>query len=302
MTGKVAKDMTHVPDKTGPFAVSAKTPTRCTHKPKYCPLPSYGTTITRARLLKLLLLLTLLLTSLSSNADSAILWQNMSATVTQGQHFKVDPDEQNAVTLEHVSALSTGDSFSFVEISEYPHVDRSAGLYGEVAIRWSHNKLAANPLTLGPITDVLLTTNVEFGSETAEMLLIGPSIDLSLPGFDFFQFSLTRRGSLNRVGDTSSEGWQMTPSFSITWPIGRSELVLDGFIDWIFATDETGYAENLQINPQLKYNLGKLLHRPDTRFYVGLEYYFWSDKFGIASTPDFKTDQHALSMLIKYHF
>ncbi len=83
---------------------------------------------------------------------------------------------------------------------------------------------------------------------------------------------------------------------------GRSEVVLDGFIDWVFATDETGYAENLQINPQLKYNLGKLLHRPDTRFYLGLEYYFWSDKFGIAHTTDFNTDQHALSMLIKYHF
>ena len=250
----------------------------------------------------MLLLLTLMLTSLSSNAGSAILWQNMSATVTQGEHFKVDPDEQNAVTLEHVSALSTGDSFSFLEISQYPHIDRSAGLYGEVAIRWSHNKLAADSITLGPLTDVLLTTNLEFGGESAEMLLIGPSIDLLLPGFDFFQLSLTRRESLNRNDDMSSEGWQITPSFSITWPIGRSEVVLDGFIDWVFATDEAGYAENLQINPQLKYNLGKLLHRPDTRFYVGLEYYFWSDKFGIASTPDFKTDQHALSMLIKYHF
>jgi nucleoside-specific outer membrane channel protein Tsx len=258
--------------------------------------------MTRAQLLKPLLLFTLMLTSLPANAESVMLWQNVSATVTQGQHFKVDPDEQNAMTLEHVSALSTGDSFAFLEVSQYPQEDRSAGLYGEVAIRWSHNKLAANPLTLGPITDVLLTTNVEFGSETAEMLLIGPSIDLSLPGFDFFQLSLTRRESLNRAGDTSSEGWQMTPSFSITWPIGRSEVVLDGFIDWVFATDEAGYAKNLQINPQLKYNLGKLLHRPDTRFYVGLEYYFWSDKFGIASTNDFNTDQHALSMLIKYHF
>ena len=294
--------MTHVPDKMGTYASCAKTRTRCTHEPKYRPLPSYGATITRARILKLLLLLILLLTSLSSNADSAILWQNMSATVTQGQHFKVDPDEQNAVTLEHVSALSTGDSFSFLEISQYPHVDRSAGLYGEVAIRWSHNKLATDPITLGPITDVLLTTNIEFGSETAEMLLIGPSIDLSLAGFDFFQLSLTRRESLNRIGDSSSEGWQITPSFSVTWPIGRSEVVLDGFIDWVFATDEKGYAENLQINPQLKYNLGKLLHRPDTRLYVGLEYDFWSDKFGIASTTDFNTDQHAASVLIKYHF
>lgn len=259
-------------------------------------------TMTRPRFLKLLSLFTLLLGSLSSNADTVIQWQDMSATVTHGQHFKVDPAEQNAVTLEHVSALSTGDSFSFIEMSQYPHADRSAGLYGEVAVRWSYNKMAADPITFGPITDISLTTNLEFGSETAEMLLVGPSIDLSLPGFNFFQLSLTRRESLNRVGNTSSEGWQMTPSFSITWPIGRSEVVLDGFIDWVFATDEADYAENLQINPQLKYNLGKLLHRPDTRFYIGLEYYFWSDKYGIASTTDFNTDQHALSVLAKYHF
>ena len=181
--------------------------------------------MTRAQLLKPLLLFTLMLTSLPANADSVMLWQNVSATVTQGQHFKVDPDEQNAMTLEHVSALSTGDSFAFLEVSQYPQEDRSAGLYGEVAIRWSHNKLAANPLTLGPITDVLLTTNVEFGSETAEMLLIGPSIDLSLPGFDFFQLSLTRRESLNRNGDMSSEGWQITPSFSIT---GSSPVSTNG--------------------------------------------------------------------------
>ena len=259
-------------------------------------------TMTRPRFLKPLSLFTCLLGSLSSNADTVIQWQDMSATVTHGQHFKVDPAEQNAVTLEHVSALSTGDSFSFIEMSQYPHADRSAGLYGEVAVRWSYNKMAADPITFGPITDISLTTNLEFGSETAEMLLVGPSIDLSLPGFNFFQLSLTRRESLNRVGNTSSEGWQMTPSFSITWPIGRSEVVLDGFIDWVFATDEADYAENLQINPQLKYNLGKLLHRPDTRFYIGLEYYFWSDKYGIASTTDFNTDQHALSVLAKYHF
>ena len=258
--------------------------------------------MTQVALLKPLSLFTLLLGSLSSNADTGLLWQDMSATVTHGQHFKVDPAEQNALTLEHVSALSTGDSFSFIEISQYPHADRSAGLYGEVAVRWSHNKLAADPITFGPITDISLTTNLEFGSETAEMLLLGPSIDLSLPGFNFFTLSLTRRESLNRVGNTSSEGWQVTPSFSITWPIGRSEVVLDGFIDWVFATDEAAYAENLQINPQLKYNLGKLLYRPDTRFYIGLEYYFWSNKFGIGSTTDFNTDQHALSVLAKYHF
>ena len=192
--------------------------------------------MTRARFLKPLSLLPLLFVALWSKADTAVLWQDLSATLTQGHHFKVDPAEQNALTLEHTSALSTGDSFAFIEASQYPHVDRSAGLYGEVAIRWSHNKIASTPITFGPITDVLLTTNLEFGSETAEMLLLGPSIDLLIPGFDFFQLSLTRRESLNSVVNTSSEGWQLTPSFSLTWPAGRSEVVLDGFIDWVQLT------------------------------------------------------------------
>ncbi len=258
--------------------------------------------MTHASLRSLLSLLTMLPVSLSSNADAVVLWQDVSATYTQGQHFKVDPEKQNAVTLEHVSALSTGDSYAFVEVSQYPHADRSEGLYGEVAIRWSHNKIATDPIAFGPITDISLTTNVEFGSEAPDMFLLGPSVDLSIPGFDFVQVSLTRREDLNRVSSPSSEGWQITPSFSITWPIGGSELVLDGYIDWVFATDEAGYVKNLQINPQLKYNLGNLLHRPDTRFYIGLEYCFWSNKFGIASTTDFNTDQHALSVLAKYHF
>ena len=85
--------------------------------------------------MKPLSLLPLLFVALWSKAGTAVLWQDLSATLTQGHHFKVDPAEQNALTLEHTSALSTGDSFAFIEASQYPHVDRSAGLYGEVAIR-----------------------------------------------------------------------------------------------------------------------------------------------------------------------
>lgn len=36
--------------------------------------------------------------------------------------------------------------------------------------------------------------------------------------------------------------------------------------------------------------------------YVGLEYDYWSDKYGIRDSEGFTTDQNTASALVKYHF
>lgn len=38
------------------------------------------------------------------------------------------------------------------------------------------------------------------------------------------------------------------------------------------------------------------------RFYAGIEWDYWSDKYGIEDSHGFPTDQNALSALIKVHF
>ena len=61
-------------------------------------------------------------------------------------------------------------------------------------------------------------------------------------------------------------------------------------------------ASNLQINPQLKYDLGKKMGWTPGKFYVGVEYLYWSNKYGIEDSSAFNTDNSTTSLLIKAHF
>lgn len=232
--------------------------------------------------------------------SSLIQWQDFSLTYLYGDHFEVDPEEQHTLTFEYVAGLSFGDVFGFVDWTYYSDSDESDGLYGEITPRFSYNKIFNDDFTLGPISDVLLATSVEFGSGPVEAFLVGPALDLKIPGFDFFQLNLFYRSPMD--GDNLSDGWQLTPTWSVTFPVGNSEIVFDGFIDWVFSTEESGYEENFHFNPQLKYNLGKALINDESKLYLGIEYNYWSNKYGIKDSSAFETDDNVVSLLLKYHF
>ena len=51
-----------------------------------------------------------------------------------------------------------------------------------------------------PVTDVLVSASLEFGSGTVETFTLGPSVDLNVPAFDYLHLGLMRRESLNRSG------------------------------------------------------------------------------------------------------
>lgn len=227
-----------------------------------------------------------------------LLWQDTSLSYLLGEQFKVDPARQQTLTLEHAAGWSFGDSFFFFDFIDYRDNDwGDNSYYGEFSPRFSVNKLTDAGIAFGPVRDLLLATTLEFGEGDTETFLFGPGLDLNLPGFDYFQLNLYYREGLNN----KSNGWQLTPVWSITLPIGKSEIVFDGFIDYVFATQSAGYSNNLHICPQLKYNLGKAIWGEQQRLYLGVEFDYWTNKYGIKSSPAFKTDQFAYSFLVKYH-
>ena len=89
--------------------------------------------------------------------------------------------------------------------------------------------------------------------------------------------------------------------WSYTLPVGNSDLVIDGFIDWVVG-NEDNYRNNLHFNPQIKYDLGKALSLSAKQLYVGIEYDYWKNKYGIEDSPAFETDQNTASLLVKLHF
>ncbi|GLK91808.1 outer membrane protein OmpK [Pseudomonas turukhanskensis] len=238
-----------------------------------------------------------------SMADDLLLWQDNSLTYLNGIDFKVDPPKQQTVTFEHASGWSFGDLFVFVDGIKFNtdatnNVGDGHTYYGEISPRLSFGKVTGTDLSFGPIKDVLLAATYEFGEDDNESYLLGPAVDLNIPGFDYFQINTYYRET---DGKRDGSGvWQVTPVWSYTVPVGNSDVVIDGFMDWVVDNDDS-YHANLHFNPQIKYDLAKGLGL-GKKFYVGVEYDYWSDKYGIQDTQAFTTNQSAISLLLKAHF
>lgn len=242
-------------------------------------------------------------------AADLLQWQDNSLTYLNGIDFKVDPPKQQTVTFEHASGWSIGDLFIFVDGIKYnTEATNGAGdghtFYGEISPRLSLGKISGADLSFGPVKDVLLAATYEFGEDDVDSYLLGPAVDLDIPGFDYFQLNTyLRTTDGRRDGDNV---WQITPVWSYTIPVGDSDLVIDGFMDWVVDNDDS-YHANLHFNPQIKYDLAKAMGW-GKRFYVGVEYDYWSDKYGIddngfvGSEILGGTDQSAISLLAKAHF
>lgn len=242
-------------------------------------------------------------------AADLLQWQDNSLTYLNGIDFKVDPPKQQTVTFEHASGWSFGDLFIFVDGIKYnTEATNGAGdghtFYGEISPRLSLGKISGADLSFGPVKDVLLAATYEFGEDDVDSYLLGPAVDLNIPGFDYFQLNTyLRTTDGRRDGDNV---WQITPVWSYTIPVSDSDLVIDGFMDWVVDNDDS-YHANLHFNPQIKYDLAKAMGW-GKRFYVGVEYDYWSDKYGIddngfvGSEILGGTDQSAISLLAKAHF
>ena len=58
----------------------------------------------------------------------------------------------------------------------------------------------------------------------------------------------------------------------------------------------------MQFNPQVKYDLGKALNWGAKQLYVGIEYSYWKDKYGIDNSGNIDSNQSVTSALVKVHF
>ena len=133
-----------------------------------------------------------------------------------------------------------GDNFFFLDRIFYNgKEDGNVGpntYYGEFSPRLSFGKIFDKRLVFGPIKDVLLAITYEFGEGDNESYLLGPGFDLNIPGFDYFQLNFYQRQTEgNRPGDGV---WQITPVWSYTIPVGNSNVLIDGFMDWVVDNDK----------------------------------------------------------------
>ncbi|NOU49682.1 nucleoside-binding protein [Pseudoalteromonas sp. JBTF-M23] len=236
-----------------------------------------------------LLLLLLGCSSMPLNAE--VLWQDFSVTYLNGSNYRVDGPDKQVLTFEHVAGTSWGDSFFFLDHLRTDNGKREN--YSEWSPRLSFSKLSDKSLQYGVIKDVLLTSTVEMSSQRTNYLY-GVATDIEIPGFSYFNLNFYRRNN-----DGVADNWQLTTIWALPFTLGELQFLFDGFMDWSSATEDQSASMNM--TSQLKWALHPLFNWK-SKLYVGVEYVYWQNKYGLADRPQFRTDESNINLLIKAHF
>ncbi|MEI6859701.1 MAG: outer membrane protein OmpK [Shewanella sp.] len=249
-------------------------------------------------------ILVALLASPTACAESLIQWSDFSVTGLYGDNFEVDPAEQTTITLQTAGGWKYGDWFAFQDFIHFngEQSDSDFANYGEYGTRFSASKISGSKVGFGALTDLSLALQYEQGSAAASTVLYGLGSSWDVPGFNFLSVNVYYRTELrNPSGESgASDGWQLTPSWGVNF--GNTGIVFDGYIDWVFSPSEDSYEPMLHINPQLKYDLGSVINGKSGHFYVGVEYSYWKNKYGIPNgIPGLEVDQSVFSFLLQYH-
>ncbi len=218
-------------------------------------------------------------------------FHNPSISYLYGENFVVEPDTQQTVTFEYAAAWETIDLFMFAEKKFYSGSGSGTGYYGEFSPRVKLFDFEQGSV----LKKLTLATTFERGKNGVKANLIGLGFDLNTESLNYFNHNIYHRDAPNKAGSS----WQLTSVWSYSTKIYELPILFDGYLDWVFAGDEV--ENNFHFNPQIKIDMKKWLGGKQ-QWYVGLEYDYWENKYGIDNSENFDTNQNTASLLIKYHF
>jgi nucleoside-specific outer membrane channel protein Tsx len=267
--------------------------------------------------------------SISGAAQAEMFWSDNSISYLQGSNYKLPLSEDDGksdesryvVTIEHASGHSWGDVFFFMDRSQSLDGTEESEIYSEVGARLSSGLVFDEKLSFGPVTDVLLAGQLEMGTSsntlpgtnggTVNNQLLGLGLDFKVPGFDYVQLNgYYRFNGDDAFDNTSVDGnFQLTPVWGTSFNLGPARFVWDGFIDATTSNDQLETMAHMQT--QLKWDAGKTLYGKEKSLYVGVEYEYWSNKFGKGDGDDivpgvpaigqFDSNESNVQFLVKYH-
>ena len=234
----------------------------------------------------------LVMLSLPVTGQGAVNWYDNSISLLYGDEYEVGDNEKTVVTFEHRSDHDWGDLFIFVD--RYHHLnDDKHEVYGEVSPNLSITKLAQPEHSKNSlIKEIYLAGTWEHSSGQVgfDNFLLGAGIKFNLPGFKFFKLTYYRRhNKLYRDNNQISVAW------ALPFKIGAQAFLYDGFIDAVDSTTTTTAGFNF--TSQLKWDIGRQLDIEKDKLFIGIEYVYWINKFGIQGV-----DEKNPNLIIKWHF
>jgi len=231
-----------------------------------------------------------------ANVVSAANWSDTEIQLLSGsgfhEPFNARSVAKNTVTLQNAAGFDWGSSFSFVDYLKSDAADHNADeFYGEAYVYPSLSNLTGNDLRTGLLKDVSLTFGINTGEKSTganpRVLLTGLTFNLDVPSFSFFDVGvnayLDRSQFKGQPATCQGDGMQITPAWALPFHVGRLSMSFEGFVD--YTTAYGGCVAHILAQPQIRVDIGDLFGMPK-KFYAGLEYQYWQNKFGIQSLND----------------
>ena len=228
----------------------------------------------------------LVVTSSQLNAAD---FRSGSLSYLNGSNYKVVPEKQQTITFDYVAVWQWGDMYMFVDSTSFNNAGST--YYGEFSPRIKINEFSGDSF----ISKMFLAATFERGKNGLESNLYGVGFDFNVEALNYLTANFYQRDN----PDVAGKGYQMTSTFSYSSPIGGIPILFDGYIDWTFSSDES--EENFHLNPQIKIDMKQWL-KTKQQWYVGIEYDYWQNKFGLEDSSLLDSNQNTFSFLIKWHF
>lgn len=203
--------------------------------------------------------------------------------------------EATYFTFENATAHNWGSTFFFIDRDQgQGDVEGTDNVYGEFAPNLSGSWLTGSDLSYGPVKDVYLAGQYEFGGGTqVNNYLTGFGLAWDMPGFIYFNTSFYYVNN-----EQINDDLQMTVTWGYPFEVGPARFLIDGYIDW--STAEADHGSEFQFTPQVKLDVSNFWGEPGV-LYAGVEYQYWNNKFGI-SDDNLMDTQSSVSALVKFHF
>ena len=188
------------------------------------------------------------------------------------------------VTLQHAGGHKYGKNFFFVDHSR---TDTGSSFYGEWYSTFSLGAITGSDMSFGMVKDVGLLAGLNLAPSTSSMYTLpGVSLALDLPGFAFANLDITGYNNIKTNGTSGEESSYML-DFNWAYPFkaGGLSWSVEGHAEYIAGRDMKVGSDKLEdwilMQPQVRVDLGEALGNEAGNFFVGVEYQYWKNKYGV---------------------
>jgi nucleoside-specific outer membrane channel protein Tsx len=219
-------------------------------------------------------------------------WTNTEIQYLHGGNFQEpgNPNNigQSIITVTHADGWAYGSNFFFLDtlVTEYGQPSQT-NLYGEAYSSLSFGKILGKNLSFGIFKDLNATIGVNAGENLdssqsgVRTVLYGATVQFNLPFFKFFNVDILNHVPLEPTMKGASI--QVTPVWNLPFSIANTKWSFEGFADFIGS--KTNASHIVLTQPQLRLDVGDLWGETG-HFYVGIEYQYWHNKYGIKGLND----------------